>query len=388
MPPRNGPLTLAAIEADEALPSSPHAPPLSFQWFDQIEPCLDANWMVERVLPARGVALMFGHPGSGKSFLAADIAWHVAAGRQWRGLNTRAGLVIYLAAEGASGLRNRFAALRETHDSDSVPLILISDAIDLQSADGDMERLASTVEVASNKSMRAPSLIIVDTLSKTFGAGKENSDDMSSYVANMERLAARFDCCVMPVHHRPKDSESTDPRGHSSLRGGVGTILLVEGGETKRATVTKQKDGPEGEHFAFKLKQVEIGTDKRGEPVTTCVVEHIEAPTALPVDPKGRAIARLKGNAALTYRLIGQAIEDGGVPIPEDIPDSTINRLMTARVVRLGQVSDNLLAGLRTSSDNSSDMKEDSARRAFDRARKALQAADLLGMWGDYMWLK
>lgn len=385
---RNGPLTLAAIEADEAPPSSSRAPVLSFQWFDQIEPCLDANWMIERVLPARGVALMFGHPGSGKSFLAADIAWHVAAGRPWRGLNTRAGLVIYLAAEGSSGLRNRFSAIRETFASDSVPLILISDAIDLQASDGDIERLANTVDLASHRSGRAPSLIIVDTLAKTFGAGKENSDDMAGYVANMERLAARFDCCVMPVHHRPKDSESTDPRGHSSLRGGVGTILLVEGGETKRATVTKQKDGPEGEHFAFKLKQVEIGTDKRGEPVTTCVVEHVEAPMMLPVDPKSRAIARLKGNAALTYKLIGQAIETAGIPIPDDIPDSAINRLMTARVVRLGQVSDNLLSGLRTSSDSSADMKEDSARRAFDRARKALQAADLLGIWGDCLWLK
>jgi hypothetical protein len=359
--------------------------PLAFEWASELKPVLDYHDLIEGLLPKVGAALMFGQPGSGKSFLALDMSFAIGSALHWRGRETAAGLVVYVAAEGASGVRNRIVGLRQVHGVETPSIALISDVIDMQAADGDWRRLGETVDEASRWSGERPALIIIDTLSKTFGAGKENSDDMAGYVANLERLANRFQCCVMAIHHPAKAGEA-DPRGHSSLRGGLTTMLFVdEVAGQKRVTVAKQKDGIEGLRFPFALQTVEIGRDAKGRPVTTCIIEHVEDAIELPIiNKKAQSIARLSPNYKLALKLIGAAIETYGEPVPVEIPGAVINRIMVCRVVSLGQCSDSLISGLRTASDT----KPDSARKTFQRARIALQNADLIGVWEDFIWLK
>ena len=50
-------------------------------------------------------------------------------------------------------------------------------------------------------------------------------------------------------------------------------ILKIEKG---RLVAEKVKDGEEGRLFDFKLKQIELARDKRGRPVTSCIVEKAE----------------------------------------------------------------------------------------------------------------
>lgn len=75
---------------------------LPVEWCEEITPRLNSLWLIKRTLPQKGVALIYGHPSSGKSFLALDIAMHVALGWDWNGLRVRKGLVVYVAAEGRS----------------------------------------------------------------------------------------------------------------------------------------------------------------------------------------------------------------------------------------------------------------------------------------------
>jgi len=74
------------------------------------------------------------------------------------------------------------------------------------------------------------------------------------------------------VHHSGKD-QARGARGHSLLRAATDTeIEIIDNGGIRTATVTKQRDLECTGQFAFKLKPVEIGTDRRGKPITSCVV--------------------------------------------------------------------------------------------------------------------
>jgi hypothetical protein len=355
---------------------------VQIEWAEEVQSQLSSLWLIKRTLPQEGLALIYGHPGSGKSFLAIDLAMHVALGWDWNGLRTNRGVVVYVAAEGQRGLRNRIIAFREHHKlTGPIPLALVPTPLDLYDSAIDRAALRDAVGQATRRYGDRPALIVIDTLSKTIGAGKENTDDLAVYVANCGALATEFGCCVMPVHHRPKDSESVEPRGHGSLKGGVDTVILVEATKPKRARITKQKDDEERELLLFDLQPVELGQDDDGDPVTSCVV----VPTLDVVaesSPLARKLATLAPNYRVVLDQLGKAISAEGVPPPSDIPPDLLGNWV-GKVVDLAFFSDRSVAALQTATDS----KPDSARRTFDRARQKLQALGLIGVWENWAWI-
>src|SRR5580704_8305626 len=92
--------------AADALP-----PPLKFILERWSEIVFDGReeWLIKRVLPRRGLAAIYGKPGSFKSFVAMHIAMCIALGREWAGRRVAQASVVYIGAEGAAGLRKRKA---------------------------------------------------------------------------------------------------------------------------------------------------------------------------------------------------------------------------------------------------------------------------------------
>lgn len=252
--------------------------PLPYERAGDAEPVLDGVWRIKKVIPRVGTGVAYGHSGSGKTFFVIDLMCHVASAALWNGHLVDRGLVVYLAAEGGVMVRNRLAAARSAGKFGSGdPFVFIPVMIDLQAPDGGLNDLIASVQHAANSEGAAPAVIVVDTISKTFGSGKENTDDMAAYVANLGRLSEAFQCFVLAVHHRPKDAESRDLRGHSSLRAGVDTVILIEGqgDDLRMATIVKQKDGEEGLHWRFALDPYVLGADEDGEDVTTRLVRYL-----------------------------------------------------------------------------------------------------------------
>lgn len=361
---------------------------LSFEWAGDAEAILDGVWLIEDWLPNSGPAVIFGHPGCGKTFLALSMAAAVAQGSTWAGRRVERGAVIYVAAEGQTGFRNRLAAMIGHGQLDrTAPFAFIPTPIDLQAVNGDVLRLVSTIKAVAEKSGERTGLVVIDTLSKTFGAGKENSDDMASYVANCERIAAEFDCLTLIVHHRPKSSEGPAwERGHASLRGGVVTSILVDGDAVKVATIVKQKDGPDGERIAFRLDPVTLGTNSRGKEVTSCLVEILpadECPAVSSRDPR----KALTGHAKTALGVIERLTASAGIEPPATIPADAIDRTRVSLVIASGHVSDTLQAEIMALSGGRSDMKPDTLRRTAARALSGLKDKEILGSWGEWLWL-
>jgi len=357
---------------------------LPLEWADQICPVLSRRWLIKDLLATTGIAVVFGHPAAGKSFLALDFACSVSLGWPWNGRKVEQGLVVYVAAEGAAGLRNRLAAFMAHHKVTDMMLAIIPTPIDLQDPKADTDRLIATIEAAVRQRGLTLALVVIDTLAKTFGAGKENTDDMAPYVANCERISSHFECCVLIVHHRPKDSDSREPRGHSSLKAGVDTVIIVEAGDPKTATVVKQKDGEDGARFAFRLQQVELGFDDEGEPVTSCVVEHVPSEwTAIGAGKTGHL--KLTDIQHSVLHELRQSLKVDGVPVPDNIPDDLINRRMITKVVRLSTLTDNYLNSSASGADTT-DKNPDTFRKRVQRTLDKLKITGKVGIWQGYVW--
>ena len=73
------------------------------------------SWIVKGVIPRAELVVLFGESGSGKSFIALDIAAAIDRGMEWRGRRVKQGRVIYICAEGAGGFRNRMVAYQQMH---------------------------------------------------------------------------------------------------------------------------------------------------------------------------------------------------------------------------------------------------------------------------------
>ena len=353
--------------------------PLPLEWAGDVEAQLAGFWLIKHLLPSQGIALIYGHPGSAKTFVAIDFAFHIAMGWPWNGRRVRKGLVVYVGAEGVNGLRNRMVAFRKAHslDGQRIPLALIPTPIDMQAPDADTPRLIEAIrQAALIYGGQEPVAVIIDTLSKTFGAGKENTDDMATYVANCQRVSFEFGCCVLPVHHRPKDADSTEPRGHSSLKGGVDTVLLIEAGSPRRISVTKQKDAEFADDVAFNLRSVDLGTDEDGDPVTSCVIEITDAAPRKAKGPK------LTDGQALTFKALEQTIRDAGEFQPANLPDHLTRPGVSFKVAHVKDWQAVALAAM-TDTDKTRDHK----RRMFNKHCERLQTLEMVHVWEGLAWL-
>lgn len=296
------------------------------EWFDDITPALSSAYIIKGVLDEGAMSVVYGPSNSGKTFFALDMVFHIAVGRQWRGRRVKQAGVLYLAAEGGMGVKNRIAALRATHGVTDVPFALRRAGLDLLQSEADLQQVYDLAQTVRAKAPDAPQIIVIDTLSRIMAGGDENSAaDMTALIRNIDAIREATGAHIILVHHTGKDT-ARGARGHSSLRAATDTEIEVgvvgeEGDESRAAMVTKQRDNQGGETFAFTLKPVSLGTDQDGDEVTSCVVEGADEAEfkAAKVAKKG-----LGGNQKIiadTFdQLVGEGLakpNPGGVGFPE-----------------------------------------------------------------------
>lgn len=378
------------VESKQVVPQLAAPKPatlLPFEWAGETKPVLEDLWLIHNWLPKSGIAMVYGHPGSGKSFLMLDMASHIARSAAWGGRTVEGGLVIYLAAEGQRGFRNRLFAMQQSGEiAPDAPFAFIPMPIDLHAIEGDIDSLIHTIEHVVKAAGVPLALLVIDTLSKTVGAGKENTDDMVAYINNCQRIASMFDCLTAVVHHRPKDSASVDIRGHSSLRGNIDAAILVERG---KATSLKQKDGEDNVTIRFKLKPVVIGEDRHGNAVTTCLTEitdraDLSATNSHEFDERK---GQLRGHNLRALQAVEEVIEAFGEEPPTNIPPDTIDRSRTAMAALAGQVEDRLVREFLALVEGDEDKKASSARRTAHRCLSNLKKQGILGTCGNWVWV-
>ncbi len=222
------------------------------------------DYLVKHWLDRRSYAEIFGAPGEGKTFVAIDMAYHVAAGKEWMGHRVKGGLALYLAFEGKGGIEKRMRALKKKHGSLG-KLYIASAAMNLREPAGRQE-LAALIGGLPE----IPSLIVIDTLARALMGGDENSaQDVGAFNNAVEGLIDATGACVLLIHHSGKN-KANGARGSSALNAAVETEIEIDG---RQIISRKQRESEDPESIAFKLVPLDLYEDSDGDWVTSCVVE-------------------------------------------------------------------------------------------------------------------
>ncbi|MDU7587281.1 MAG: AAA family ATPase, partial [Acidovorax sp.] len=222
-------------------------------------------WRVRGVLPAVGLAALYGPSASGKSFLGFDLACAIAEGRRWFDCRVEAAPVVYCALEGEAGFKLRAQAW-ETSRGRALPdgLRMMLQPFKL-TAPEDVIDLAAVVP--------AGAVVVLDTLNRAAPTADENSSrDMGEILEAAKTLQAACGGLVLLVHHTGKNA-AAGLRGHSSLFAAMDAAIEVSrDGDRREWKVAKSKDGIDGEAHAFKLQVETLGIEPTGEAITSCTV--------------------------------------------------------------------------------------------------------------------
>lgn len=257
------------------------------------------EWIVRNVLPRAELGLVIGESGAGKSFLAFDLAAAIAQGVPWHGQKTKPGRVVYVASEGAAGMRQRATAYGKHHE---VPLEALN--LIIVSASPNLMQKQDVGELVTAIKLQAPvSAVIIDTLANAMPGGDENSfEDVSVVLAACKAIHRATGALVVVVHHLGKDS-SKGARGHSSLKAAADVELTVKrSGTLRTAAVTKLKDGEEGAVYQFRLRVVDLGRDADGEPISSCVLQYVQSGE--------QAVSEKREPAGKNTKIVWRAVND------------------------------------------------------------------------------
>jgi hypothetical protein len=225
------------------------------------------SWIVKGVLPRAELVVLFGESGSGKSFIALDIAAAIDRGMAWRGRRVKQGRVVYICAEGAGGFRNRLVAYQQAHQCE-LGIGVIANAPNLLQKD-------DALDVC--RAIGRADVVIIDTFAQTTPGGNENAaEDMGKALAHCKGIHRATGAVVVLVHHAGKDL-SRGARGWSGLKAAADAeleVLRLESGRMLRTS--KMKDGQDDEAWGFDLETQTIGMDEDGDVITSCTVRELD----------------------------------------------------------------------------------------------------------------
>mgnify|MGYP001022445938 CR=1 FL=1 len=198
-------------------------------------PTVSMNDLYEQVYPGRppvvdgllyaGTYLFVGAPKVGKSFLMAQLAYHVSMGLSLWGYEVRQGTVLYLALE--DNHRRLQERLYRMFGVESTGNLFF--AIGAKQLGGGLEEQLKGF-VREHTDTR---LIIIDTLQKIREAGAEKYSYANDYgvVGTLKRLADDCGICLLLVHHTRKqqaDDKFDMISGTNGLLGAADGAFLLQ----------------------------------------------------------------------------------------------------------------------------------------------------------------
>lgn len=353
---------------------------------DDVEVSAEPPWLVQGLLPARGLVCVIGEPKCGKSFMTSDMLCSVARGALYAGRETLAGPVLYITGEGVNGFRRRLVAMRRHLgiEGQGVPFFMIGDVPDLGSEATDLPQLLAELDAfKAAHCPEGPRAIVLDTLARCMGEGDENSArDMGRFVNRCGAIERHFGCVVVVVHHLGKDP-TRGGRGSNALNGAADVTLRVEKGEAfSTVKVEEMKDGPEGQEWRFRLSPYlptetsNTATETMPE-VSVCVVEILSEPTA-PKPTVTKKPTAPRGVTGDLLKVIRRAIEHDGTTAPDSVSVPPGTRAVSR---------ENLKRHCAAMAWQNQHAKPDSFRVMLNKNLSALRAVDAIGFDQDWTWL-
>jgi hypothetical protein len=342
------------------------------------------RYLIKKLLPETGTALLSGQWGSFKTFVAVAVSAAVATGDAFIGHSIkRRGAVLFFAMEGAGDLSSRIDAFSiAEHGNDRLPIFYTDHEIELLdplSVD-DIIVTVSLVDEKAKELYKLPlALIVIDTLTAAAGyarAGDENDASVTQRVMNaLAEISRATGALVLALDHHGKTAEA-GTRGSSAKEAAADTVLAILADRSTagkmtnmRLVVRKQRTGQAGAEFPFRTKIVELGVDDDDEPFHSLAIEFFE--------PEGQPISQSESgwtrSLSALRRILMSMLADAGENI-RPFHDGPEVRAVRSKIVR-----DEFYRQFAGGEDDQK-KKSEAQRKAFNRALKAAQEKGLLGI--------
>ncbi len=247
----------------------------------------ETEYLINGILPKKGLVVILGAYGTGKTQLAMRMAGSIAAGTLFGDgkakiddvpldfcFPTIPGYTLYLAGEGIAHIKSRIISTRlalASHEAailrgffkDFLPIIPIKVNVPLSGTDQipEIERIVYEVCLALPQLGNRPALIVFDTLSASLFIKDENNNSEMQKIANMlHAYAEHFKCCVVVVTHPPKSNDGPKgySRGASALANSADVVIEIKkinASKQREVRIVKMRDGPyEGTQIRFKIE--------------------------------------------------------------------------------------------------------------------------------------
>lgn len=227
------------------------------------------SYLVEGIIPERGLVVIYGPSGVGKTFFSLDVALTIAQESK----------VVYMAAEGEYGYNPRITAWETHHNKSGDNLVMCLGAVPMLDS-GNVEMFIEACQAYE------PKAVFIDTLARAMpGADENSSRDMGLFIQSCDKVARNLDAVTILVHHTGK--YGTNERGSSALRGASDVMVQVVGDDDIiKVECSKTKDAKPFDDRYYKLLPVNITLDG-GTLEQPCIVP-AEKVQQTPDDPLGK----------------------------------------------------------------------------------------------------
>ncbi|EGQ8068347.1 AAA family ATPase [Vibrio parahaemolyticus] len=218
------------------------------------------EWLVKDLIPASSFGTIYGASGSLKTFLTLEVSCSVTTGKAWNNKPVQRGAVVYIAAEGQTGVAKRVKAWEIANGVETQNLYILGHSMNISDVDAVTTLAHSIKELEFNENVKVR-LVVIDTLARCYSGDENTSRDMSAFVNGCDKIKSLIDTTVLCVHHSGRD-ESRGARGSSALRAACDFEFQVKrDGKSKILTFanTKQKEGNEAPDLELEFDSVDLG---------------------------------------------------------------------------------------------------------------------------------
>ncbi|MDP9202719.1 MAG: helicase RepA family protein [Gemmatimonadota bacterium] len=250
-----------------------------------IEKLPPPQWTVENHIPEGGLCVVYAPPENLKTFYSMALGFSVATGKNFFGHSVKRGLVVYVAAEGSSGLPVRVSAWKHSNEwYEKAGVYFLTEPVQLLEA-GEVGTFLAALDTLAAHGVIV--LIIFDTLHRCMAGGDENSArDMGIAIQAIDMIRRATKAAVVVLHHTRKDGDSE--RGSTSLRGAADSMVSLKR-EQDRLVVSceKQKDAPHFDPYNLELVRVEDSC------ALVTANDRVAVSLLMPGDPRHKALSIL-----------------------------------------------------------------------------------------------
>jgi hypothetical protein len=221
---------------------------------DAYQPRPTVEYIASNLFALPSLNIVYGAPGTLKSFLLADLAICVAAGIDWLppapwvNGNLAQPIVVQQSStmwidfdNGVRRSHDRFAALGRSRE---IPTESPITYFSMPDPWLDACQRTSIDELSQRISDRGVKLVVIDNLSVVSGKADENSIQMGQVMSLFRQVAEETHAALVLIHHQRKGTRGVgragdNLRGHSSIEAAIDLALVTERKELSDTVVIK-----------------------------------------------------------------------------------------------------------------------------------------------------